>query len=481
MQCTSFSMAATAGMLAGACVCAYIQPTSNHMLCCAVLCCAGEGVPRSILPDHEGRADYHGQSINMAARFMDKGARGGQIACTRELAEQVMAVWASGGSSSSFTGLHTPRQVTHSIAEHQDTSDAAAGAADQAAAAGVASSGHGLQPLDIELPPEQAAAVATAAATASSSSSGVGTADASSSSGGGSKSRFWWSALASTASSSSKAGAPAGAAGVQSGCNTTCGNGSSCSAAAGLIAAAVLEPRASVASASAPLPPLQLATSPISGHQDHQDSTVLQGGTVLQQPLYVSSPPAGARPSYSGPVRAGSRGCSPCSPQDAATSPVGAGGNSTAAGQHGTSAGGVTTSQAQGGRVVRERAAGGSWPGGSFFQQQQVPELQQRHLRLAAHLWLSHSRSSQDGSSQQAQRSSSRVGHGVRALPPVLQGQPPQVALAPPQAAPVSASPFVMRDVVRVPFSVEVHRLGLFRFKGGPPQQEMVQVRAEGS
>ena len=32
-----------------------------------------EGSPRSIFPDHNGRADYHGASINQAARFMDAG------------------------------------------------------------------------------------------------------------------------------------------------------------------------------------------------------------------------------------------------------------------------------------------------------------------------------------------------------------------------------------------------------------------------
>ena len=37
-----------------------------------------EGVPGSIMPDHMGRADYHGASVNQAARFMDAGEdRGG--------------------------------------------------------------------------------------------------------------------------------------------------------------------------------------------------------------------------------------------------------------------------------------------------------------------------------------------------------------------------------------------------------------------
>ena len=33
-----------------------------------------EGSPASIMPDHMGRADYHGTSINQAARIMDAGA-----------------------------------------------------------------------------------------------------------------------------------------------------------------------------------------------------------------------------------------------------------------------------------------------------------------------------------------------------------------------------------------------------------------------
>ena len=34
-----------------------------------------EGVPGSITPNHAGRADYHGASVNQAARFMDAGGR----------------------------------------------------------------------------------------------------------------------------------------------------------------------------------------------------------------------------------------------------------------------------------------------------------------------------------------------------------------------------------------------------------------------
>ena len=36
-----------------------------------------EGHPRSILPDHMGRADYLGACINQAARYMDAGMDAG--------------------------------------------------------------------------------------------------------------------------------------------------------------------------------------------------------------------------------------------------------------------------------------------------------------------------------------------------------------------------------------------------------------------
>ena len=32
-----------------------------------------EGLPGSVMPDHNGRADYLGHSVNQAARFMDAG------------------------------------------------------------------------------------------------------------------------------------------------------------------------------------------------------------------------------------------------------------------------------------------------------------------------------------------------------------------------------------------------------------------------
>ena len=53
-----------------------------------------EGVPSTVLPDHLGRADYHGSSVNQAARYMDAGAHGGQIVCEAETARRVFDEWA---------------------------------------------------------------------------------------------------------------------------------------------------------------------------------------------------------------------------------------------------------------------------------------------------------------------------------------------------------------------------------------------------
>ncbi|GAX78935.1 hypothetical protein CEUSTIGMA_g6375.t1 [Chlamydomonas eustigma] len=75
-----------------------------------------EGTPSSIMPDHMGRADYNGTSINQAARFMDAAAHGGQIACDEKLTVCVldsymdqrpgMADWSKTSLSSSSWDLN---------------------------------------------------------------------------------------------------------------------------------------------------------------------------------------------------------------------------------------------------------------------------------------------------------------------------------------------------------------------------------------
>jgi hypothetical protein len=60
-----------------------------------------EGPPKSILPDHLGRADYHGASINQAARYMDAAAHGGQVRGARACA--CMADWLRGRAGRACT------------------------------------------------------------------------------------------------------------------------------------------------------------------------------------------------------------------------------------------------------------------------------------------------------------------------------------------------------------------------------------------
>jgi hypothetical protein len=378
---------------------------SQHVpACCAVPCCAGEGVPRSILPDHEGRADYHGQSINMAARFMDKGARGGQIACTLELAQQAMAVWAAGGGSASFTDLHSPLAATVSIAEGQEHGHAAGTAAEAFAQgsggqgeqalqqiAAVGSSCEGARALDIELPHEQAAAVAVTATAARDSST------------------LAEDLSLNSCSSAQPAAGPVGPASYWAA--ATAGPGSPPGAADG----------------------------------------VGSGGSIRDQ---------------------GSRSVSVVAGQSAAAA---------------TGAGGPELD------VVPQRQMRGSWPGGLSPTAQQQGQGQQHYPRIPAPLWLPCSRSnSQDGANllkqgsrsrsqqqQQQQQSSRRAGMAAGSSSALSQQQlstGDQLHHQQQPPPPVAPSPFVMSDVVRVPFRVEVHRLGLFRFKGGPAQQEMVQV-----
>lgn len=377
-------------------------------MCCAMLCAAGEGVPRSIIPDHEGRADYHGASINMSARFMDKGARGGQIACTSELAQQVMAVWAAGGCSSTLLqcidSLRSPLSVTDSIAEDLNETAGSAGAAaaagngtvsTTAAAAmwlessqdssagsrgchgsrGCQGSSSALQPLNIELLPDHAASAAECYAAA---------------------------AVAVTAARAAACGS-AGAAGTGS----------------------------SSSKSHVSLPSETHAQSQLSplGPRSSQDSSTAAAVQPAVQSA-VSSSAGGV-----GRDRSGRRSCP----------------------------GSLAVTQQQGSAAARQ-------------------QQQQRGSRLS-NLWLPRSRSSQDAliiSSSEAQRSGhSRALQGARGnhgnhSSHHQQQQVMDAALAP---VPVAPSPFVMKGVARVPFGVEVHKLGLFSFKGGPPQQEMVQVR----
>lgn len=54
-----------------------------------------EGQPNSVLPDHTGRANYYGSSVNRAARYADVAAHGGQVVLDVELLHKVCSIWAA--------------------------------------------------------------------------------------------------------------------------------------------------------------------------------------------------------------------------------------------------------------------------------------------------------------------------------------------------------------------------------------------------
>jgi hypothetical protein len=72
-------------------------------------------------------------------------------------------------------------------------------------------------------------------------------------------------------------------------------------------------------------------------------------------------------------------------------------------------------------------------------------------------------------------------GHSLRQQQQQL-GRLPQLRIAPHassvDAGAAQSATFTVANAPRAPIQVEVHRLGLFAFKGGPPQQEMVQIIA---
>ena len=138
---------------------------SNHLNCPANLLldaavvAVGEGVPASVLPDHVGRADYHGPSVNSAARFADIGAKGGQIACTLELAQHALDAWAaaaagerrpdSSGNGKMDSDVQQPQQQQQQ--QHSRLPCLAEDA--KASAAGAAPPRRQRRPLSFLLPP----------------------------------------------------------------------------------------------------------------------------------------------------------------------------------------------------------------------------------------------------------------------------------------------------------------------------------------
>ena len=78
--------------------------------------------PRAVTHDHMGRVDYHGAVVNMAARFLDAAAWGGQVVCTESTAldlfsprsQHLVQAWQQGGSGTgtgtAWGGLLRPLQ-----------------------------------------------------------------------------------------------------------------------------------------------------------------------------------------------------------------------------------------------------------------------------------------------------------------------------------------------------------------------------------
>ncbi len=64
-----------------------------HGVVCRLRMGMCHGCPRAIVPDHMGRADYHGASINSAARYMDAAAHGGMVVCEEETAKRIIDTW----------------------------------------------------------------------------------------------------------------------------------------------------------------------------------------------------------------------------------------------------------------------------------------------------------------------------------------------------------------------------------------------------
>eukprot|EP00879_Flechtneria_rotunda_P013105 GHRR01013688.1.p1 GENE.GHRR01013688.1~~GHRR01013688.1.p1 ORF type:complete len:421 (+),score=166.22 GHRR01013688.1:1285-2547(+) len=61
------------------------------------------GQPTSVLPDHAGRANYYGGSVNRAARFMDAAAHGGQLVTDLQLLHKLFNTWVAGEDDDAAT------------------------------------------------------------------------------------------------------------------------------------------------------------------------------------------------------------------------------------------------------------------------------------------------------------------------------------------------------------------------------------------
>jgi len=79
------------------------------------------GQPNSVLPDHTGRANYYGHSVNRAARFMEAAAHAGQIVTDVGTARQLFRQWHAecalqDGAESAPSRAHSDAEVQPIIA-----------------------------------------------------------------------------------------------------------------------------------------------------------------------------------------------------------------------------------------------------------------------------------------------------------------------------------------------------------------------------
>lgn len=79
------------------------------------------GQPNSVLPDHTGRANYYGHSVNRAARFMEASAHAGQIVTDMDTARQLFRQWHAecalqDGAESAPSRAHSDAEVQPIIA-----------------------------------------------------------------------------------------------------------------------------------------------------------------------------------------------------------------------------------------------------------------------------------------------------------------------------------------------------------------------------
>uniref|UniRef100_A0A383VRV6 Guanylate cyclase domain-containing protein n=1 Tax=Tetradesmus obliquus TaxID=3088 RepID=A0A383VRV6_TETOB len=399
-----------------------------------------EGVPRTIIPDHLGRADYHGSSINQAARYMDAGAHGGQIACEAELAAAVFAEWAHSGSSSSNATPGGSSAADEEGASMDPAVVRTASAPVAAAGGGAAAAGSGL---------EADCMLLDGAGGSAELDGGCGAAGA-----GGppvlrsNTSRSLDSGLAqlrSTGSSEAaqqqqQQGAAAGAAGcVRCTCSASCAadsmgaSGCNCGAAAAAAAAAEC------------------------GRAEHAGS--------MGSPFAMSADAAAIAAGAAAGVPAGSANAVPDCTAAAAVQPALSGECST-------------TSSKESGTAAAAAAAGGSGSGlGSRLSRLFVKssstrsrlgysstDIKQQELQLAA--------AATDEQHTAAAAAAAAVSKVAFAGGP---GHQSTAAAAPPPSA---APRFGLSEVPRVPVAVSAHHLGSFRFKGNPQPLQMVNVMA---